>query len=271
MGERTVAKCVLKVCRAINLVLPTMVMPVPTTAIWKKNASDFMEKMKFPNCVAAVDGKHCHIVAPARSGSMYHNYKQTKSIVLLGFVDASYRFVAANVGAYGKNSDSGIFPRSTIGQRFESGEMNLPEPSLLPGSDIMAPYTMVGDEAFPLTNYLLRPYPGVQSQADPSKANYNHRLSQARRIVENAFGILAQRFRLFMSPIMLSPLRVNIIVMASILLHNFLNPNTFQVDPQDSMGFAPSPPVPQDHRTNTQRQRDNIAIRENMSCYLDDH
>lgn len=271
MGHRTVSKCVMKVCRAINLVLPLKVMPVPTTATWKKNAADFMEKMQFPNCVAAVDGKHCHIVAPARSGSLYHNYKQTKSIVLLGFVDASYRFVAANVGAYGKNSDSGIFQRSTIGQRFANGEMNLPEPSLLPGSDIIAPYTMVGDEAFPLTNYLLRPYPGVQSQDDPSKANYNHRLSKARRIVENAFGMLAQRFRIFMGPITLPPLHANIVIMATVLLHNYLNPSSFQLDPHDSMGFAPPPPVPQDDRTNAQRQRENIAIRENMRRYLDDH
>lgn len=58
---------------------------------------------------------------------------------------------------------------------------------MLPDNQTMAPYVFVGDEAFPLKPYLLRPYPGraVDSQ---QKRIYNYRLSRARRVVENAFG-----------------------------------------------------------------------------------
>lgn len=51
---------------------------------------------------------------------------------------------------------------------------------------------------------------------------FNYRLSRARRIVENAFGILANRFRIFMKPIALSPENVELTVLAACSLHNFL-------------------------------------------------
>ena len=54
------------------------------------------------------------------------------------------------------------------------------------------PFIMVGDEAFPLKEYLLRPYPG--RFLPDKKAIYNYRLSRARRVVENTFGTLASRF-----------------------------------------------------------------------------
>jgi hypothetical protein len=51
---------------------------------------------------------------------------------------------------------------------------------------------------------------------------FNYRLSRARRCVENAFGILANRFRVLLNPICLSPAKVDKIVMASCALHNLL-------------------------------------------------
>nr|CAI5834833.1 unnamed protein product [Callosobruchus analis] len=47
-------------------------------------------------------------------------------------------------------------------------------------------------------------------------------VSRARRIVENAFGILASRFRIYKTQINREPKRTDAVVMASCALHNFL-------------------------------------------------
>lgn len=51
---------------------------------------------------------------------------------------------------------------------------------------------------------------------------YNYRLSRARRISENVFGILVSRFRLFLGTIHMLPRRIKKVVMAAITLHNIL-------------------------------------------------
>ncbi|KAJ8928280.1 hypothetical protein NQ314_019162 [Rhamnusium bicolor] len=50
---------------------------------------------------------------------------------------------------------------------------------------------------------------------------FNYILNRGRRVVENVFGILANRFRIFLT-IHLSPEKEQIITLASCALHNFL-------------------------------------------------
>ena len=68
------------------------------------------------------------------------------------------------------------------------------------------PHVIVGDEAFPLKTYLLRPYPGKNLSKD--QIIFNYRLSYTSRIVENAFGISAARFRVYQRRFQLSPGRL---------------------------------------------------------------
>jgi len=51
---------------------------------------------------------------------------------------------------------------------------------------------------------------------------FNYRLSRARRTVENAFGILASRFRIFRKAIDLSVEKVELITLTACALHNFI-------------------------------------------------
>ena len=142
--------------------------------------------------VGAVDGKHVVIKSPAKSGSMYFNYKGTFSVVVLAVIDANYSFVIIDVGGYGKQSDGGTLATSEFGVRLNRGKLALPEAKSPSGFPTALPHVFVADEAFPLLKNMMRPYPG--KKVGPAERIYNYRLSRARRIVENAFGILAARF-----------------------------------------------------------------------------
>jgi hypothetical protein len=61
---------------------------------------------------------------------------------------------------------------------------------LLPNSGVI-----VGDDAFPLKTYLMKQYLGANLAYD--EKIYNYRLSRARKISENGFGILVSQFRVF--------------------------------------------------------------------------
>jgi hypothetical protein len=82
------------------------------------------------------------------------------------------------------------------------------------------PYVFVADDAFPLSNNIMKPY--ASRNLTHEQRVFNYRLSRARRTVENAFGILANKFRVFLTPITLEPSKVEKVVLASCALHNFL-------------------------------------------------
>jgi hypothetical protein len=122
-----VQNIVVDVCNAIIQELLEGYMPIPTTEKWCEIADAFWNTWNFPNCVGAIDGKHVVITAPANSGSLYFNYKKTFSIVLMALVDANYNFIAVDIGAYGKNSDGGIFANSKLGKYVALKKLNIPE------------------------------------------------------------------------------------------------------------------------------------------------
>ena len=55
----------------------------------------------------------------------------------------------------------------------------------------------IGDEGLALQTYLMRPFPRSAIANDARKKMSNKQLSRARRVVENAFGMLAQKWRVF--------------------------------------------------------------------------
>lgn len=215
---------VVEVCTAIIQEMTEECMPTPTKENWLKISEEFWNIWNFPNCLGAIDGKHVVITAPANSGSLYFNYKKTFSIVLMAIVDANYKFICVDIGAYGKNSDGGIFSNSTIGKALAANTLNIPEEKYLPGTETLMPHAIIGDEAFPLKTYLMRPYPQPQIHVQ-CKRNFNERLSRARKVVENAFGQLAQKFRLYNRRIQLKPENADKVILTTCILHNFIKYN----------------------------------------------
>uniref|UniRef100_A0A8C6SPQ9 DDE Tnp4 domain-containing protein n=1 Tax=Neogobius melanostomus TaxID=47308 RepID=A0A8C6SPQ9_9GOBI len=221
LGETTVSQAITDTCAAIiTRMMPNHMSP-PKEEDWRSIAERFMAKWNFPHCLGAIDGKHISIQAPPRSGSLYFNYKKHFSIVLMAVVDADYRFRVVQTGDYGRSSDGGVFASSALGRGLEAGNLSTPADGVLPGAEIEMPYVIVGDAAFPLKTYLMRPFSG-RGELNYEKRIFNYRLSRARNVVENAFGILAARWRIFLTTIYLHPRKVDAIVLAACTLHNFL-------------------------------------------------
>ncbi|XP_058056222.1 uncharacterized protein LOC131207618 [Anopheles bellator] len=220
ISKQIISRIVPEVCTAIHMECCQFVKTPKSQHEWKAVAADFERKFQFPHCLGALDGKHVKILAPVHSRSEYYNYKKCFSIVMMVIADANFNIIYANVGAQGRFSDGSVFRKTTIHHNIERNTAGLPEDEPLPGQSSPTPYVLVTDKAFALSKHLMKPYPGHPT--DKSKLSYNNRLCRARIVIENVFGILAAKFKVFASPIALQPAKAKQIINACIVLNNFL-------------------------------------------------
>ncbi|XP_014282671.1 uncharacterized protein [Halyomorpha halys] len=220
MGISTVYSIVMETCKVICENLMSTMLPRPTENVWKSIANDFYEMWNFPNCLGALDGKLITIQSLSNSVSSISNKKKTYSVALFGLVDAHHNFIAVDVGAYGQKSDGGTFASSNLFKAIEQNTLSIPRNAPLPNTSTEVPFVFVADEAFPLKTYLMRPYP--QQSLDNSKRIYNYHLCQARKVVDDAFGILSQKFQIYNRKIRVAPHNVDYIILTTCILHNFI-------------------------------------------------
>ncbi|XP_034246598.1 protein ANTAGONIST OF LIKE HETEROCHROMATIN PROTEIN 1-like [Thrips palmi] len=223
LGQSTISGIIKETVRAISEVLSSEFLRFPSSQEeWEAVAGGYAERWNFPHCIGAMDGKHVRIDPPVKSGSMFYNYKQTFSIVLLALVDADLRFVYVDSGANGRASDRGIWNRCTLKAYIESDNSCIPAPSPLPGTAQDYPYVILGDEGFTLSEKLLIPYPKDTCHNRRDRRIFNYRLSRARRCSENAFGVMGARFQILRAPMRYDPDDANQVMLAIMCLHNYL-------------------------------------------------
>jgi len=222
MGVSTISRIVSETCDVIWQILQPIEMAAPTTQDWLEISNGYFKTSQFPNCVGAVDGKHIRVECPKNSGTLYYNYKQYYSLILMAVCDSNYCFRIIDVGFYGKESDCNIFKISSFGKKLYSNQINFPPDNNLPGDEFgkPQPFVIVGDEAFALHNNLLRPFPG--RSLNDQRRIFNYRQSRARQTIECSFGILSQKWRVFQTSILVDPDMATTITKACCVLHNFI-------------------------------------------------
>ncbi|PNF23363.1 hypothetical protein B7P43_G13190 [Cryptotermes secundus] len=117
------------------------------------------------HCLGAIDGKHC---------------------------DANYNFIFVDIGRQGRISDGVVFANSEFCKRITRNSLNLPQPAPLKGRRAL-PFSFIGDEAFPMSENLMKVYPGYHPKGSKERI-FNYILSRARQVVENVFGIVSSTF-----------------------------------------------------------------------------
>lgn len=160
-----------------------------------------------------------------------------------------------------------------MGQAIERGDFGIPPPSQLPGSDVVLPNYLIGDEAFALANTMMKPYPRKQCLHDSGKAIFNYRLSRARRVVENAFGIMASYFRVYHTPILVKPQTTDKIILATCILHNMMRSARIASPIESTFGSTNDVVMPTENlqpiSSNSGRPNERAAnIRELLKQYL---
>ncbi len=224
LGVSTVHKIVTAGLKAIKGGMMDSFLGQPTLDTLKACEDGFHNRWDFPNCCGAVDGKHVKIQAPGHSGSAFYCYKGYFSVNLMAVVGPDYKFIMIDVGNYGSQADSAIFKNSSFGKEIIEQRFPFPPPKEIGDGKGPLPHVIVGDEAFPLCVNLLRPYSraALTGSTAHAKRVFNYRLSRARRVSENAFGILANVFRIFHGTVHLREESMEDLLYATCILHNFL-------------------------------------------------
>ncbi|XP_069611000.1 uncharacterized protein [Ranitomeya imitator] len=221
LGISTLSGIVADSCRALWNVLRDEFIPLPTEDIWIEIAKKFWSVCDFPNCLGAVDGKHIRIIKPARTGSEYFHNKKLFFVVLMAISVADCRFIAVDIGAFGRGNDSQTFKNSDMGRCVYGKKFNFLLPQPLPNTQgPPMPFVMVGDEAFQMCENLLKPY--SSRDLNHTKRIYNYRLTRARRTVECTFGILVSKWCILGTAINLKMETVDEVVKACVVLHNYI-------------------------------------------------
>lgn len=120
-------------------------------------------------------------------------------------------------------NDTTSFQRSNFGQALQNDEIDIPVTRILPNTNIECECFFIGDEGFPLKKYIMIPFQEVQGRRMlASKKIFNIRLSNARKNVERAFGIICRRWKVFETPLDFNISTSEIIIMCAVSLHNYL-------------------------------------------------
>ena len=136
---------------------------------------------------------------------------------LLALVDADYRFILVDVWLSGSSSDAQIFKCSKLRKKIKDGTLGPLEPLVEVGPDLY--YFLLGDDALALMPCLVKPYSRRQLMITSEERIANYRIFRGRSGVENAFGILASRFRVILDTMEKRPMVVRDIILTCVSQH----------------------------------------------------
>jgi len=136
-----------------------------------------------------------------------------------------------------------VYQRANFYRMLTDGCLNVPQPApIQEGSDVKLLFVLVGDQAFSVTDNVLRPYKGYF--LSDTKKIFNYRLCRARRFVECAFGILSNKWRIFHRPLKITKPLAKSIVQACVVLLNLVREmdGAHNEDLLENGGFMTLPP-----------------------------
>ena len=138
-------------------------------------------------------------------------------MLIQGLVDANYRFLDVCVGWPGSVHDARVFAHSSVYNEIEHNNI-LPNKTITV-SDIHIPLYMIGDSAYPLKSWLMKPFPH-NTILTTQQRNYNYQVCRARIVTEIAYGHLKARWRRLLKRNDMNIDNIPHVITAACILHN---------------------------------------------------
>ena len=224
LAPTTVCRILLRFCNAIWAHFGCHGAPESVFASWdeaslKPVMAEFESYRGLPNCVGAIDCTHIEHVQPigVEDPDGYYNRHGSYSTILQAICDNQTRFMDVYVGVAGSTNDARVFKRSEWFAAAATGKI-LKKPIREVSGRSIQPY-IVGDAAYPLSPFCMKPYPGHNLTA--KEREFNKRHSSTRMCVERAFGILKMRWQLLNGKLPFRlPRKSQAVISACVVLHN---------------------------------------------------
>ncbi|KAJ8880678.1 hypothetical protein PR048_017148 [Dryococelus australis] len=176
--------------------LTSTCIPRKTESNWQNIAARFAQRTDFPNCLGAVEGKHIGVYQPSHSGSQF-------SVIIMAVLMLDHRVVlvtraCSNVQILDKNLRMLSY-------------IHLPANRVLPNDNGVAmPFVFVGDEAFALSEHVLRPYG-------------QHNLKNSETTCRMRVWHSGQQWRILHRPLDVNIAFRNDIIKDCCILHNYVH------------------------------------------------
>ena len=148
------------------------------------------DKYGYPQATGAIDGTHIPVRPLDDGKSDYICRKGYPSVVLQAVVDGRYHFLDVYANTPGATHDASVYRRSLL---FRLIAVNMPaRNNELSGVEV--PLHILGYPAYPLSEFIIKWYPG--RNLTPEEDSFNVYLSTSSMCVDIAFGKLEARWRM---------------------------------------------------------------------------
>ena len=157
VGKSTVIETVQDVVNGLYELRNDHIKFPETLAQVNSSIATFANLTNLPNVVGAIDGSHVRIKAPNKSAPDYFSRYQQHNFIIQAIVDGRKIFIDFACGFPGSMHDARVLRRSTIFQNAEQGDI-LTQPTVNVNGNEIGPY-LLGDCAYPLSPWLMKPFP----------------------------------------------------------------------------------------------------------------